>query len=117
MKGLIPLRRMLWMRITQVVYHREKHLVSRHLQVNQIFFSGKHIEDQLWDPPIELDAEHLTAEQSEQVKQMLREESTSLAKDDSGVCIQRLVILSQLRKYMYLSHLICAMKLRITSMT
>lgn len=49
------------------------------------FVSGEQIEDQLWDPPVELDSEHLTPEQIEQVKQMLREECSSFAKDDSDV--------------------------------
>ena len=60
-------------------------MVSRHQQVNQTYFvSGEKI-DQLWDPPVELDSEHLTSEQIEQVKQMLREECSSFAKDDSDV--------------------------------
>ena len=48
-------------------------------------FSGQQDKDMMWDPPVELDSEHLTAEQIRQVKQMLREECNSFAKDDSDV--------------------------------
>ena len=49
------------------------------------FVSGEQIDDQLWDPPVELDSEHLSTEQIEQVRQMLREECASFAKDDTDV--------------------------------
>ena len=45
----------------------------------------------MWDPPVELDSEHLSTEQIEQVRQMHREECSSFAKDDTDVrCAQGL---------------------------
>ena len=51
------------------------------------FSSGKQTDVQgpCWDPPVDLDSKYLNDDQISQVKQMLREECASFAKEDSGI--------------------------------
>ena len=61
------------MRIIPVAHHSSPSLFGKQTASGKPdFVSGEQVEDQVWDPPVELDSEHLTAEQIEQIKQMLR---------------------------------------------